>query len=113
VSFYKRHLFVCVNERKDGSQCCAQHDAEAVRLHAKNRLKALGLNGPGKMRVNKSGCLDRCSEGPVAVVYPEAVWYTYDDAEDMDEIIDEHLLNGRIVERLRLPDGSESPPRKG
>lgn len=74
-----------------------------MRNHAKRRLKALGLHGPGEFRVNRSGCLDRCSEGPVAVVYPDAVWYTYDDVDDIDEIIDEHLLNGHIVERLRLP----------
>ncbi|MGA7964656.1 MAG: (2Fe-2S) ferredoxin domain-containing protein [Gammaproteobacteria bacterium] len=104
MSYYERHLFVCVNQREDGSQCCAQHDAEVIRLHAKRRLKALGRLGPGQLRVNRSGCLDRCSEGPVAVVYPDAVWYTYDDTDDIDEIIDEHLLNGRIVERLRLPD---------
>lgn len=103
VSYYERHLFICVNRREDGSQCCAQHDAEAVRAHAKRRLKALGRHGPGQFRVNRCGCLDRCSEGPVAVVYPDAVWYTYDDTDDIDAIIDEHLLGGRIVERLRLP----------
>lgn len=103
VSYYERHLFICVNLREDGSQCCAQHDAEAVRAHAKQRLKALGRHGPGRFRVNRCGCLDRCSEGPVAVVYPDAVWYTYDDTDDIDAIIDEHLLGGRIVERLRLP----------
>ena len=54
------------------------------------------------MRINKAGCLDRCEEGPVVVVYPEEVWYTYVDKTDIDEIIDEHLVNGRIVERLRI-----------
>jgi (2Fe-2S) ferredoxin len=54
------------------------------------------------VRVNKAGCLDRCAGGPVAVVYPEAVWYTYVDRNDLDEIVDSHLLQGRVVERLRL-----------
>lgn len=55
------------------------------------------------MRVNKAGCLDRCAGGPVAVVYPEAVWYSYVDAADIDEIVDSHLKNGQVVGRLLLP----------
>ena len=56
------------------------------------------------MRVNTAGCLGRCDDGPVLVVYPDNVWYTYVDKEDIDDIIDNHLLHGRIVERLRLPE---------
>lgn len=63
-----------------------------------------GPAGPGKVRFQKAGCLERCGEGPVLVVYPEAVWYTYVDKTDIDEIIDEHLVNGRVVERLKLSD---------
>jgi (2Fe-2S) ferredoxin len=73
-----------------------------VREYAKNRIKELGLSGKGKVRINMAGCLDRCEEGPVLVVYPEEVWYTYVDREDIDEIISEHLQNGRIVERLKI-----------
>jgi (2Fe-2S) ferredoxin len=65
-------------------------------------MKALNLNGPGKVRINKAGCLDRCEEGPVLVIYPEAVWYTYVDEQDIDEIVDSHLINGKVVERLKL-----------
>ena len=54
------------------------------------------------MRINRAGCLAQCADGPVMVVYPEAIWYTYIDASDVDEIIDEHLINGRVVERLRI-----------
>jgi (2Fe-2S) ferredoxin len=54
------------------------------------------------VRVNQAGCLDRCAEGPVIVVYPEEIWYTYVDKDDIDEIIEEHLVNGRVVERLRI-----------
>ena len=56
------------------------------------------------VRVNKAGCLDRCAGGPVAVVYPEAVWYSFVDESDIDEIIESHLKNGQPVERLMLPD---------
>ena len=63
----------------------------------------MGISGPGKISVNKAGCLDRCEEGPVCVVYPEGVWYTYIDEEDIDEIIDSHIKNGKPVERLKLP----------
>ena len=68
-------------------------------------MKAAGLNGKGAVRVNKAGCLDRCAGGPVAVVYPEGVWYTFVDASDIDEIVDTHLVGGQVVERLLLsPD---------
>lgn len=73
-----------------------------MRGYAKDRIKALKLNGPGKVRINTAGCLDRCDEGPVIVVYPEGVWYTYVDKDDIDEIIESHLQNGKVVERLRI-----------
>ena len=74
--------------------------AEAAFDHMKARVKKLGLSGEGKVRINRSGCLDRCSEGPLLVVYPQAIWYTFVDNQDIDEIIDGHLVNGKIVERL-------------
>ena len=105
MHYYEHHLFFCLNERKDGEACCASHDAQAAFDHCKSRVKAEGLAGPGGVRVNKAGCLDRCAGGPVAVVYPAGVWYTYVDRSDIDEIIDVHLKQGRIVERLLLaPD---------
>jgi (2Fe-2S) ferredoxin len=91
-----------VNQRKDGEACCNDHDAEGMRGYAKDKVKALKLNGPGKVRINSAGCLDRCDKGPVIVVYPEATWYTYVDKEDIDEIVTEHLQHGRIVERLKI-----------
>lgn len=103
MSYYERHVFFCLNRRDDGRECCASRDAERLQAHAKDRVKALGLAGPGKVRVNKAGCLDRCALGPVAVVYPEAVWYTYVDEQDIDEIVESHLRDGKPVERLRLP----------
>jgi len=73
-----------------------------MQQYAKRRIKALGLSGKDRVRINKAGCLDRCEEGPVIVVYPEEVWYTYVDRQDIDEIIDRHLVGGEIVERLRI-----------
>jgi (2Fe-2S) ferredoxin len=103
MSYYERHVFFCLNQRDDGRACCASHGAERLQAHAKARIKALGLSGKGRVRVNKAGCLDRCAGGPVAVVYPEAVWYTYVDQHDIDEIVESHLKNGQVVERLLLP----------
>lgn len=102
MSYYQRHVFFCTNQREDGGPCCTQHGAQEMRDHAKKCIKAMGLNGPGKVRINSAGCLDRCGEGPVLVVYPEAVWYTFVDQEDIDEIIDRHLVKGEIVERLKI-----------
>ena len=101
--YFKRHIFFCLNERSNGENCCAQHNAQAAFDHCKQRIKALGLSGPGQVRVNKAGCLDRCSGGPVAVVYPEGTWYTYVDSGDIDEIVECHLKNGEVVERLLTP----------
>ena len=102
MSYYQYHVFFCTNERADGSACCQRFNARDMRDYAKQRSKELGIAGRGKVRINTAGCLDRCSEGPVVVVYPGAVWYTYLDRQDIDEIIQEHLINGRVVERLKI-----------
>ena len=102
-SYYERHIFFCLNERKNGEACCAQFDAQAAFDRCKIQIKAAGLSGPGKVRVNKAGCLDRCAAGPVAVVYPEAVWYSFVDLDDIDEVVESHLKNGKVVERLLTP----------
>src|SRR5258708_39657847 len=104
MSYYKHHVFFCCNQRAkdDPRGCCNDKGATRVRDYAKKRIKELALSGPGKVRINQAGCLDRCEQGPVIVVYPEEVWYTYVDKSDVDEIIDEHLTNGRVVERLRI-----------
>jgi len=102
MSFYKHHVFFCTNQRQPGEQCCHDYDAEGTRAYAKQRIKELRLSGEGKVRINSAGCLDRCELGPILVIYPEEVWYTYVDKADIDEIISEHIQNGRIVERLRV-----------
>ena len=103
MGYYKHHVFFCLNQRSGGENCCADHGAQAAFEHCKQRVKAAGLAGPGGVRINKAGCLDRCAGGPVAVVYPEETWYTYVDQLDIDEIVDSHLKHGRVVERLLLP----------
>lgn len=101
--YYERHIFFCLNERSNGENCCAQHQAQQAFDRCKQAVKAAGLAGPGKVRVNKAGCLDRCAAGPVAVVYPEGVWYSYVDGQDIDEIVESHLKNGQVVTRLLTP----------
>jgi len=100
TSHFQYHVFFCLNQRENNEACCADKGAEAAFDHMKARIKKLGLSGEGKVRINRAGCLDRCSEGPVLVVYPQAVWYTFIDNEDIDEIIESHILNGKVVERL-------------
>jgi (2Fe-2S) ferredoxin len=102
MSYYRRHVFFCCNKRDAPEACCADRGSVEMQAYAKSRIKALGLNGKGNVRMNKSGCLDRCEEGPVLVVYPDSVWYTYVDRADIDEIIDRHVVGGEIVERLRI-----------
>jgi (2Fe-2S) ferredoxin len=103
-SYFNRHIFFCLNERPEGQACCARQGAQAAFDHCKASVSKAGLSGKGQVRVNKAGCLDRCAGAPVAVVYPEAVWYTFVDLSDIDEIVERHLKNGEVVERLRLAD---------
>ena len=101
--YYQRHIFFCLNERGKGEDSCVPQGAQAGFDHCKKRIKGEQLAGPGGVRVNKAGCLDRCAGGPVAVVYPEGVWYSYVDSSDIDEIVDSHLKRGEVVTRLLLP----------
>jgi (2Fe-2S) ferredoxin len=101
--FFKAHVFCCTNRREPGHTrgCCAEKDAESLRDYMKAKVKTLGIE---KVRVNNAGCLDRCELGPCMVIYPEGIWYACKTKADVDEVISEHLQNGRVVERLRLPD---------
>lgn len=101
--YYQRHVFFCLNERANGDDCCWAQGAQAGFDRCKQLVKEAGLSGPGKVRVNKAGCLDRCASGPVAVVYPQGVWYSFVDAHDIDEIVESHLKNGQVVQRLLIP----------
>ena len=102
MSYFKHHVFICCNQRANGDVCCNNQGAFAMLDYAKGRVAELKLNQPGMIRVNQSGCLGRCMDGPVMVVYPEAIWYQFVDKEDVEEIINSHLVNGVPVDRLRI-----------
>ncbi len=106
MTHYTKHLFVCTNQKAEGKQCCAQSGGDAFFAHLKSKLQELGLHGPGKCRVSKSGCLGRCPSGPCLVIYPEGVWYTYASFADIDDIIEKHIIAGVAVERLQIPSES-------
>lgn len=101
--YYQRHIFFCTNQRESGETACNNTGgAGEMAGIAKARAKELGIHGPDGVRVNRAGCLGRCANGPVAVVYPDAIWYTFVDAEDVIEIVDSHLGRGVPVERLKI-----------
>jgi (2Fe-2S) ferredoxin len=99
--FYRAHVFCCTNERPAGHPrgCCKAKGSEKLRNYMKARAKELGL---GDVRINASGCLDRCELGPTMVIYPEGVWYTYSSMADVDEILQRHVIEGGRVPRLML-----------
>ncbi|MGI9338724.1 MAG: sulfurtransferase TusA family protein [Gammaproteobacteria bacterium] len=101
TAYYRRHVFVCENKRADGA-CCADHKPALKLLRA--LMKAQNMHGAGGVRINRAGCLDRCQYGPVMVIYPEGVWYRYDNDDDVREIAQSHLINDKPVARLFLPD---------
>ena len=99
---FERHIFVCTNRRPDGHPrgCCQSKGSEEVRDWFKREVKDRGLNTT--VRANASGCLDACETGPTVVVYPEGVWYRVQSPEDVREIMEEHIVSGRIVARLAI-----------
>lgn len=103
---YQRHIFLCTNQKAPEKPCCANKGGESFFDYMKAKLIERSLHGPGKIRISKSGCLGRCHLGPCVVIYPEGTWYTYATTDDLDEIIENHLLSGRLIERLLLPDQS-------
>lgn len=112
---FERHVFVCTNRREAGHPrgCCQARDSEAVREALK---QAAGRRLGKRVRINAAGCLDQCEHGVTVVVYPEAVWYGFVTMADVAEIVESHLVNGRPVERLRLPEScvnAPSCPHKG
>ena len=101
---FERHIFVCCNQRppENPRGCCDPAGLAELQLAFKQALAAHGLKH--QVRANKSGCLDQCEHGPTVVVYPEAVWYGHVRLEDAAAIVEEHLVGGRPVERLRLAE---------
>jgi (2Fe-2S) ferredoxin len=101
---YERHVFVCTS-----GEWCPAVDGDGIGVHArlKSLVKAAGLSG--RVRINRSGCFSQCGHGPMVVVYPEAVWYAGVTPDDCEEILSEHLLGGRPVERLRYRPATMGP----
>jgi (2Fe-2S) ferredoxin len=111
TAHFEHHVFFCLNVREPIAgeaprACCGGADAASAQQHAKKRIKGLGLNGSGKVRINQAGCLDRCEQGPCLVVYPQGTWYSYVDNADIDAIINEHIVGGQVVTRLEIPAAS-------
>jgi len=102
LTYYTKHVLMCTNQKVAGKQCCANSGGEEFFSHMKTRLLELDMHGPGKIRVSKSGCLGRCSSGPCIVIYPEGIWYTYETVEDIDQIVDKYLVDGKPVEQLLI-----------
>ncbi|WP_037588573.1 (2Fe-2S) ferredoxin domain-containing protein [Stenoxybacter acetivorans] len=104
MSYFKRHLFVCCNQRNDPNRksCGDNHTGDAALDFLRGHAKNMGLIGPGKLRISQSGCLGRCQEGPALVIYPEGRWYTYANEADLQEILDCDLVRGEAVSRLLL-----------
>jgi (2Fe-2S) ferredoxin len=108
--FYRRHVFCCTNTRPAGHPrgSCSEKGSEKLRNYMKVRAKELGLDD---VRINAAGCLDRCELGPNMVIYPEGIWYHYQNTADIDEILETHLVRGGRVERLMLLPEQKTPEK--
>ena len=108
IAYFDIHVFCCTNQREAGHPrgSCSQKNAVDLQGYMKSRIKELEI---GSVRINKSGCLDRCELGPVLVIYPEGAWYTYSSKQDIDDIIENHILSGERVSRLALSAEQQKP----
>jgi (2Fe-2S) ferredoxin len=108
--YFRAHVFVCCNRRPDGHRrgSCAARGSEGLRDYMKARAKELGLKG---VRINQSGCLDRCEFGPAMVIYPEGVWYSPKTRDEVDEILQAHLVEGGRARHLMLTELDVPPPK--
>lgn len=101
---FQRHIFTCINQRPEGNPkgCCAARGGAEVASELKRQLHERGFRRI--VRANKAYCLDQCARGVTLVVYPEGVWYGGVTVDDLEEIIERHIVGGEVVERLRIPD---------
>ncbi|MEY4595561.1 MAG: hypothetical protein RIQ47_1971 [Bacteroidota bacterium] len=98
---FQKHIFICTNQRAEGARkSCGEACGLDLVKEFKKELKDAGLSD--KIRAQRSGCLDACDQGPSLVIYPEGVFYGGVQKEDVAEIVREHIVNDRIVDRLRI-----------
>ena len=99
---FDKHIFICENKRPEGHPrgCCAEKGSAEIKEKFKSRLKELGLNT--EVRANSAGCLDACEFGASIVIYPEQIWYGYVSQNDVEEIIQSHIINNKPVDRLKI-----------
>lgn len=97
---YKKHVFICTNDKPAPKKCCGSEKGMELVEAFKASLTEKGLQK--EIRAQKSGCLDVCAFGPGLVVYPEGVFYGNVKPEDVEEIVNSHLINDEPVERLKL-----------
>ena len=107
MSYYQQHIFLCINER-DNKDCCAKRGSKHLLGYLKTKIKQLNDKGEKKIRVSSAGCLGRCKLGPVLVIYPEAIWYHCETHQDIDEVIAQHITNKQTVDRLLLPNETQT-----
>ena len=96
---FKKHIFICINERKGKESCGEEEGMKLVELF-KKAIKKEGLNA--EVRAQRAGCIDVCEFGPALVVYPEGVFYGKITEKDIAEIVESHIVNDVPVKRLRL-----------
>lgn len=97
---FEHHVFICANQKGEGKACCGEERGMELVMKFRDVLAEKGLKG--KVRAQRSACLDACQRGPVLVVYPDGTYYGHVKPEDVERIVDSHLIQGKPVEDLLL-----------